>query len=1238
MNILKKIFNASALVVLVAVSAVAQDTLQRSVNPIGGRWSSSGSYTTFMSAGQPSIATYLGSDTTIWSGSVGFVPPVFEITENNPPVAVVPGLEFLVDLDQSILLEGFDPDGDSIAFEIVDQPSNGSVQLIAGTQSEFDFSPADGLTPDKVYRDSLTFRVNEVNGPLSSATAKMKFKFSLGDEPHVIDTSYFVASGDDGVLTVEWTDAVVNDSYSIEINYYDLSTVTPDFKSLYKSTDLSASLDVDGTSVSFDINVSAADHPYIFEGDRVFATVLITTENGNSDFGTLVIDNSAGGRTDASEDGMFFAFGSDMTVRENGSVNLNLVAVELGDFNLTGSEIEVIQGASSGNLGQVAMKGSDANTMTWQMSYTGTKEVGGLDSVQFRVYHPERQVFDTAWAKIQIKDVNDPPKITRIPDVVTDEEVEAVVALNFIDPDSEVEILVESNEASSVPVTYANGQITIAPTKDYSGLVSINVILTETGTAEEYVAFDRFDVRVRAVNDAPVLATVSDQTLDEDNSITLVLSATDADAVLPVFDYSAIVDQPGKVDLILDGNNVTVRPRANINGTFEVSLFADDRLGTPTSKSEAETFTLTVNPVNDAPVSLKPFKTQKIIAGFPTYTIDMKAYFDDVEDGANLTYTAAGNTDIALSFAGTVMSVEAAASFSGVEDVVLTASDGELSIAQQISFVSTQQSANLTVANPVGTVTYSEDFGTATIDASQVFADANNASATFTYDLLGGGFINAEIDENTGEITITAPGDYFGSENLYLVGTSGGQSVYTEFTVDVTAVNDAPTISAPAEQVMQEDIALQGVFIEVADVDSELSELSITATSSNLTLIKSENVSVVADGGGFSMSIVPETDASGDATITLTLTDGVAQVAADILVSVQPVNDAPQVVVNTAANVDEDVSFSLDLATLFQDKEDDELAITSSVYPSWTVINGTVVSGTPQNADVGTWEVVALADDGNGGSASVSLSFDVINVNDAPEIATELSTIKVFQESDWSYSFPESAFVDVDADDVLTYSFESFPSWASLDGLTLTGNPQYEDVGTYEAILKVVDQSGASASQTVDIEVVFTVYDATVLVDQNCNVEAGELTLIASGALDYKWYDVDDNVIQATGSELLLEGPYSAFYYVEGVDANGYATPEKVEIVVECTILSTSELQSRIEIYPNPTSERLVISHMMNDFTFETFDIMGKRVKVDVLRSHSGSTELDVSSLAGGVYLINYQLKGETKVLRFVKN
>ncbi|MEO9474405.1 MAG: Ig-like domain-containing protein [Cyclobacteriaceae bacterium] len=1238
MNILKKIFNASALVVLVAASAVAQDTLQRSVNPIGGRWSSSGSYTTFMSAGQPSIATYLGSDTTIWSGSVGFVPPVFEITENNPPVAVVPGLEFLVDLDLSILLEGFDPDGDSIAFEIVDQPSNGSVQLIAGTESEFNFSPADGLIPDKVYRDSLTFRVNEVNGPLSSATAKMKFKFSLGDQPHLIDTSYFAASGDDGLLTVEWTDAVVNDSYSIEINYYDLSTTTPEFKPLYKSTDLSAGLDVDGTSVSLDLSVAAADHPYIFEGDRVFVTVLITTENGNSDFGTLVIDNGAGGRTDASKDGMFFAFGSDMTVRENGTVSLNLVAVELGDFSLTGSEVEVIQGAGSGYLGQVAMTGADANTMTWQMSYTGTKEVGGLDSIQFRVYHPERQLFDTAWAKIQIKDVNDPPKITRIPDIVTDEEVDAVVALNFTDPDSEVEILVESNEASSVPVAYADGQITIAPTKDYSGLVSINVILTETGTAEEYVAFDRFDVQVRAVNDAPVLAAVSDQTLDEDNSITLVLSATDADAILPVFDYSAIVDQPGKVDLVLDGNNVTVQPRANVNGTFEVSLFADDRLGTATSKSEAETFLLTVNAVNDAPVSLKPFSTQKIIPGFPSYTIDMTAYFDDVESGADLTYSVVGNTGIALSFAGTVMSVEAADTFSGVEDVTITASDGKLSVSQQVSFVSTQQSSELTVANPVGTVTYNEDFGTATIDVSQVFTDANNASATFTYDLLGGGFINAVIDENTGEITITAPADYFGSESLYLLGTSGGQSVYTEFTVDVTAVNDAPTISAPAEQLMQEDIALQGVFVEVDDVDSDLSELSITATSSNTTLIKTENVSVIPDGDGFVMSIVPEADASGNATITLTLTDGVAQVTADVSVSVQPVNDEPQVVVNTVADVDEDVSFALDLATLFEDKEGDNLTITSSVYPSWAMISGTIISGTPLNADVGAWQIAATADDGNGGSASVSLSFDVINVNDAPEIAVELSTIKVFQESDWSYSFPESAFVDVDVDDVLTYSFESFPSWASLDGLTLTGNPQYEDIGSYEAVLKVVDQSGVSASQTVDIEVVFTVYDATVLVDQNCNVEAGELTLTASGAIDYKWYDVDDNVIQATGSVLLLEGPYSAFYYVEGVDANGYATPEKAEIAVECTILSTSELQSRIEVYPNPTSEKLIISHLMDDFTFEVFDIMGKHVKVEVLRSESGSTELDVSSLAGGVYLINYQLKGETKVLRFVKN
>jgi hypothetical protein len=1239
MDILKKIFSVCALMILMAVSVMAQDTLSRSVTPVGGRWTSSGNLTSFTTVGQMGAATHLIGESDGWTGSVGFLTQFLQ-SNNNPPVAVAASLSVLVDLDSRIVLEGFDPDGDSIRFEVVSQPANGTVELVPGTLNEFEFVPATGLKPDVLYKDSLVFQVMEVQGNLVSKTAKFRFRFSIEDSGHAIDSAYFSKpNAENGVLTLKWSDPVINDAYGVVVSYYDLSNLSnPIFRDLYDDQTLTSGLVVDGSSVSFDLGVSAATHPYIFTGSKVFATALVTTANGNSDFFTFVIDNSAGSRVAASDDGLFFAFGSNMTVRENGTVNLELVAVELGEFALANASIEILKSSLNGTIGTPKVKSTKVNTKSWELAYTGTREVGGKDSVQFRVFNPGRLVYDTAWARIQIKDVNDPPKMTRLPDFQTDEEVSLTINLAYTDPDNEVDVFVESNETTKVPVSYSNGVITVSPGLDYSGKVSVNVVLTEIGTDEQYVAFDRFDVSVKAINDAPVVAFVANQTIDEDKSLTLVLSATDVDAKLPVFDFSASVDQPSKVDISFNGNNVTIAPKPNVFGNFEISLFADDRLGTPTSKSVARKFLLTVNEVNDAPSILKSFKTQQLISGFPAYVIDLKAYFTDIENAASLQYSASGNTNVNLTFNGANMTVDGGASFTGVEEVMLTASDGELSVSQQITFVRVQESSNIVVANPPGIVQLDEDFGTSTFDASGVFTDQNNASAVFTFSLLGGGFVDATIDENTGLITLVSPMDYSGSEKLFLVGTTNDQSKFVELNLQINPVNDAPMVQAMAVQVMQEDIRLSNVFIEVSDVDNDFSSLQISATSSLQSLIKDANVTFAPGVGGFFMDIDPEPDQFGEATITLIVNDGEASVTRQFGINVQAVNDAPDVLVNSLSAINQDMGFSIDLDTLFSDKENDVLEITVTDYPTWATFENKMIFGTPKNEDVGNWRITLIADDGNGGSNSVILSLQVLNVNDAPELIGDLVDLTVFQENAWSYTFPVRAFRDIDAGEVLTYSFESYPSWATLTGSTLSGTPQYEDIGSQELVMKVTDAAGLSISKTVNVNVEFTVYDAQVSAVQNCNQTEGKLEISASGAVDYIWYNSDEERIQDGGAVLSVSGSLDPVYYVEGVDSNGNATPEKVMVSVECVLLSVADLSPKVEVFPNPTFDKLTISGSFDALAFDVFDIMGKRVNLKIINEEKGKVELDVSGLSSGVFLINYKIGEQTKIIRFIKN
>ena len=102
-----------------------------------------------------------------------------------------------------------------------------------------------------------------------------------------------------------------------------------------------------------------------------------------------------------------------------------------------------------------------------------------------------------------------------------------------------------------------------------------------------------FEVTVNPVNDAPVLGVIADQNIDEDTSLLLTLSADDID-VGDVLTYSAGVTGNATVDV--SGDQLTVVPDSNFNGDIQVTVLVSDG-----DLTDSQTFTLTVDPVNDPP-------------------------------------------------------------------------------------------------------------------------------------------------------------------------------------------------------------------------------------------------------------------------------------------------------------------------------------------------------------------------------------------------------------------------------------------------------------------------------------------------------------------------------------------------------------------------------------------------------------------------------------------------------------
>lgn len=116
------------------------------------------------------------------------------------------------------------------------------------------------------------------------------------------------------------------------------------------------------------------------------------------------------------------------------------------------------------------------------------------------------------------------------------------------------------------------------------------------------------------------------------------------------------------------------------------------------------------------------------------------------------------------------------------------------------------------------------------------------------------------------------------------------------------AVNEQPTLDQPADRVILEDAGVQAVALAGlgAGVGDAWQKLTITAESSNPALVPAPAVSYTEGEATGDLTFTPVGDASGSATITVTVRDsgGTAGGGADTLtrtftVQVTPVNDAP---------------------------------------------------------------------------------------------------------------------------------------------------------------------------------------------------------------------------------------------------------------------------------------------------------------------------------------------------------
>jgi VCBS repeat-containing protein len=126
----------------------------------------------------------------------------------------------------------------------------------------------------------------------------------------------------------------------------------------------------------------------------------------------------------------------------------------------------------------------------------------------------------------------------------------------------------------------------------------------------------------------------------------------------------------------------------------------------------------------------------------------------------------------------------------------------------------------------------------------------------------------------------------------------------------------APTVSAVADQTIDEGATLGPLAFTIGDVETSAGSLVVTATSSNTGLVPDANLVVGGSGSNRTISLTPAPDANssangGPTTITLSVSDGTNITVTTFTVTINAVNDAPTISLPAARTVDEDTTLTL---------------------------------------------------------------------------------------------------------------------------------------------------------------------------------------------------------------------------------------------------------------------------------------------------------------------------------------
>ena len=426
--------------------------------------------------------------------------------------------------------------------------------------------------------------------------------------------------------------------------------------------------DPDGDAVSYLKAINPAHGAVVVNANGSFTYTPNADYNGSDSF-TFSVNDGKGGSNTYTESLTITAV-NDAPVAANGSAAGNedtpiagaALASDVDTFALIFSVV------SQPANGAVAMAGNGSYTYTPNLNFSGN------DSFTFRA-NDGTSNSNTATISITVTAVNDAPVATPGTLIGNEDTAMAATAL-ATDVDSATLTFAVVNQPAHGSVSMAaNGGFVYTPSLNFNGTDTFTFRAND-GLADSNAA--TISITVNAVNDAPV-ANNGSAIGNEDTPIAGTLAAVDVDSGALTF---AMISQPAHGSVVIAANGgYTYTPSLDFNGSDSFTFRANDGA----LNSNVATVSITVAPVNDAPVLVNPLADQVVVAqSLFGVTLPANTFID--VDNATLTWSATLDSGSPLpawlgfeaatrSFNGT-----APAASVGSLSIKVTASDGGLAV------------------------------------------------------------------------------------------------------------------------------------------------------------------------------------------------------------------------------------------------------------------------------------------------------------------------------------------------------------------------------------------------------------------------------------------------------------------------------------------------------------------------------------------------------------------------------